>query len=68
MIQRTISISTTVMDIFTETKHYEKAIEKFIKQVELAPRRANPYDSLGDAYLAGGYQQKQLRHIKSFSN
>ncbi len=35
-------------------KQYDKAIEKFKKQVELAPDKANPYDSLGDAYRAAG--------------
>jgi len=41
-------------------KHYEKAIEKFSKQVELAPHRANPYDSLGDAYMAAGNQKEAI--------
>ncbi len=35
-------------------KQYDKAIEKFKKQVELAPDKANPYDSLGDGYRAAG--------------
>jgi len=35
-------------------KKYEQAIEKFKKQVELAPDRANSYDSLGDGYRAAG--------------
>ena len=28
----------------------DEAIEKFKKQVSLAPEEANPYDSLGEAY------------------
>jgi len=35
-------------------KKYEQAIEKFKKQVELAPDVANSYDSLGDGYRAAG--------------
>ena len=35
-------------------KKYDAAIDKFKKQVELAPDRANPYDSLGDGYRAAG--------------
>lgn len=35
-------------------KKFDNAIDKFKKQVELAPRQSNPYDSLGDAYKANG--------------
>lgn len=35
-------------------KRYEEAVQKFEKQVELAPDKANPYDSLGDGYRAVG--------------
>ena len=35
-------------------KKYEKAINAFKRQIELAPGEANPYDSLGDAYRALG--------------
>jgi len=35
-------------------KRYDEAIEKFEKQVALAPDHANAYDSLGDGYRAAG--------------
>ena len=35
-------------------KRIDEAILKFKKQVELAPKNANSYDSMGDAYKAAG--------------
>lgn len=44
---------------------YDQAIEKFKKQVELAPKNnANPYDSLGDAYLAAGKKEEAKEQFK----
>ena len=40
------------------------AIEKFEKQVALAPHRANPYDSLGDGYLAKGDKENAIKAFK----
>ncbi|MFQ5649420.1 MAG: tetratricopeptide repeat protein [bacterium] len=37
-----------------QQKRYDEAIVKFQKQVELAPDKANPHDSLGDGYRAAG--------------
>jgi len=43
-------------------KKYDLAIEKFKKQVELAPDSlANPYDSLGDGYKAAGKLEQALQ-------
>lgn len=41
-------------------KRYEAAISKFKKQVELAPDKANPRDSLGDCLRAAGKLQDAL--------
>ena len=38
-------------------KRYDEAIEKFEKQVRLAPDNANAHDSLGDGYRAAGRLQ-----------
>lgn len=44
---------------------YDQAIEKFKKQVELAPaNNANPYDSLGDAFLAAGRKEEAKEQFK----
>ena len=45
-------------------KQYDKAIDKFKKQVELAPDKANPYDSLGDAYRAAGKIEQAKQQYK----
>ena len=42
-------------------KQYDKAIEKFKKQIKLVPHRANPYDSLGDGYRAAGNRQEAIK-------
>jgi tetratricopeptide (TPR) repeat protein len=43
-------------------KKYDLAIEKFKRQVELAPDSlANPYDSLGDGYRAAGRLNEALK-------
>ena len=44
-----------------EQKQYDKAIEKFKKQIMLAPLQSNPYDSLGDAYEATGNLQEAIK-------
>lgn len=41
-------------------KRIDKAIEKFKKQVELAPKSANAHDSLGEGYLAKGMLKESL--------
>lgn len=45
-------------------KKYEQAIEKFQKQVRLAPDKANPHDSLGDAYRAAGRLEEALAEYR----
>lgn len=45
-------------------KKYDAAIEKFEKQVELAPDRANSYDSLGDGYRAAGRKEEAIAAYK----
>lgn len=39
-------------------KKFAEAVKAFEKQVELAPNRANPYDSLGDGYKGAGEIEK----------
>ncbi|PKL87097.1 MAG: hypothetical protein CVV23_17115 [Ignavibacteriae bacterium HGW-Ignavibacteriae-2] len=41
-----------------------EAVEKFKKQVELAPDKANPYDSLGDAYISLGDKEAAIVQFK----
>jgi len=41
-------------------KKYDKAIKMFRKQVELAPGKANPHDSLGDGLRAAGRLEEAL--------
>ena len=48
------SIYNTYGYLLLEQNRIDEAIEKFKKQIELIPDRANPYDSLGDAYWAAG--------------
>ena len=48
-------------------KKIDKAIEMFIKQVELAPDRPNPYDSLGDGLRAAGRLEEALIQYKKAS-
>ncbi len=48
------SIYNTYGYLLLEQNRIDEAIEKFKKQIELIPDRANPYDSLGDAYRAAG--------------
>ncbi len=46
----------------------DEAIEKFKKQVSLAPEEANPYDSLGEAYRIKGMLDESLKEYqKAFS-
>jgi tetratricopeptide (TPR) repeat protein len=45
-------------------KKYEKAIEMFEKQIQLAPDQANPYDSLGDGLRAAGRLEEALEQYK----
>jgi len=46
----------------------DEAIVKFKKQVSLAPGKANPYDSLGDAYRIKGMLVESLKQYqKAFS-
>ena len=42
----------------------DEAIEKFKKQVSLAPEEANPYDSLGEAYRIKGMLAESLKEYK----
>ncbi|UCH65448.1 MAG: tetratricopeptide repeat protein [Ignavibacterium sp.] len=42
----------------------DEAIEKFKKQVSLAPEEANPYDSLGEAYRIKGMPAESLKEYK----
>jgi len=42
----------------------DEAIEKFKKQVSLAPEKANPYDSLGEAYRKKGMLAESLKEYK----
>jgi tetratricopeptide (TPR) repeat protein len=42
----------------------DEAIQAFKKQVELAPERANSYDSLGDAYRKSGKFQLAIEQYK----
>ena len=42
----------------------DEAIEKFKKQVSLAPEEANPYDSLGEAYRIKGMLAESLNEYK----
>ncbi len=42
----------------------DEAIEKFKKQVSLAPKEANPYDSLGEAYRKKGMLAESLKQYK----
>ena len=53
--------------VFSETasgSEYSFDIEKFEKQVELAPERANSYDSLGDGYRAAGRKEEAITAYK----
>lgn len=45
-------------------KEFDKAIEKFNKQVQLAPDVANTHDSLGDGYKAAGKLELALQEYK----
>ena len=46
----------------------DEAIEKFKKQVSLAPEEANPYDSLGEAYrIKGMVKESLIEYQKAFS-
>ena len=45
---------------YLKYKKYDLAIEKFKRQVELAPKNENSYDSLGDGYRAAGRLQEAL--------
>jgi len=42
----------------------DEAIEKFNKQVALAPEKANPYDSLGEAYRMKGMLVESLKEYQ----
>lgn len=42
----------------------DEAIEKFKKQVSLAPEEANPYDSLGEAYRLKGMLAESLKQYR----
>ncbi|MBT8381817.1 MAG: tetratricopeptide repeat protein [Ignavibacteriaceae bacterium] len=46
----------------------DEAIEKFKKQITLAPKEANPYDSLGEAYkIKGMLKQSLQQYQKAYS-
>jgi tetratricopeptide (TPR) repeat protein len=46
----------------------DEAIEKFKKQVSLAPEEANPYDSLGEAYrIKGMLAESLIEYEKAYS-
>ena len=42
----------------------DEAIDKFKKQVSLAPEKANPYDSLGEAYRVKGMLVESLKEYQ----
>lgn len=42
----------------------EEAIQKFKKQIELAPNNPNSYDSMGDVLLASGRNNEAIDHFK----
>lgn len=42
----------------------DEAIDKFKKQVSLAPEEANPYDSLGEAYRIKGMLVESLKEYQ----
>jgi tetratricopeptide (TPR) repeat protein len=46
----------------------DEAIEKFKKQVALAPEEANPYDSLGEAYREKGMLAESLKQYRKAYN
>ena len=47
-----------------KVKKYNLAIQKFKRQVDLAPTSANSYDSLGDGYRAAGNLEEALTSYK----
>jgi len=47
-----------------EQDRYDEAIQKFKKQVLLAPHRANPHDSLAEALIAAGRESEALASLK----
>jgi tetratricopeptide (TPR) repeat protein len=46
--------------VLLEAGQYAESIRQFEKYVELAPREANPYDSLADAHLTSGSAVKAI--------
>lgn len=50
--------------LLLEQKRFDEAIEKFKKQVDLAPDQANPHDSLGDGYSAAGKSNEAIEEYK----
>ena len=46
----------------------DEAIEKFKKQISLAPEEANPYDSLGEAYRIKGMLVESLKEYQKAFN
>ena len=49
---------------YSHMYEYDLAIEKFKRQVELAPDNANSYDSLGDGFRAAGMLLEALASYK----
>jgi pimeloyl-ACP methyl ester carboxylesterase len=45
-------------------QHVKEAIELFALNVEMFPDRFNPYDSLGEAYMAAGDRQNALANYR----
>lgn len=45
-------------------KRYDEAIQKFEKQIKLAPENANAHDSLAEAYLLVGRKDDAIKELK----
>ena len=56
-------LNSTGYSLMQENK-LEQAIEMFEANVALFPKEANPYDSLGEAYLAKGDKKSALKYYK----
>lgn len=50
--------------LFIGQGRVDEAIDKFKKQVKLAPEKSNPHDSLGEGYRAKGMLEESLTEYK----
>ncbi|PIP08773.1 MAG: hypothetical protein COX51_02595, partial [Syntrophobacteraceae bacterium CG23_combo_of_CG06-09_8_20_14_all_50_8] len=60
----TVEVLNILVDYYMKEKRYDNAVRSYKKMIELAPRKASVYSSLGYAYGLKGDADRAIEHYK----